>query len=384
MENKEKKNIATAIRISGHSAPGVDQIPYRIWRKLDDLAVDVLYEAALEMQKPDAERILVEAHMDRTDVLGRHDFNLGILCCLPKKPAGTHENLGDFYSPSDTRPLSIVNTDNRLIASALRLAWEPIFNKWVSKVQRVFLKGRSMLANVIDIDEASMTVSLKEKYGGLVLFDFKAAFPSLSHDYLFSCLEHLGVPAFALNAIKLLYSQVRCVIKVKGTDHGEVDMKTGVRQGCPLSPLLFAVTVDLLLRRLTRLFPGTVFRAFADDIGAVFNDIIADADKIMEVFKQYGDASGLELNFPKTIVVPLWEGRETDARVESVKQNKRWENVDFRSAAVYLGFALGPGKGDSSWDKASRKFTQRVLLCVHRSRASTFRSTPTTPSLSLS
>ena len=137
------------------------------------MAVDVLYEAALEMQKPDAERILVEAHMDRTDFLGRHDFNLGILCCLPKKPAGKLENLGDFYSPSDTRPLSIVNTDNRLIASALRLAWEPIFNKWVSKVQRVFLKGRSMLANVIDIDEASMTVSLKEKYGGVVLFDLR-------------------------------------------------------------------------------------------------------------------------------------------------------------------------------------------------------------------
>ena len=80
-----------------------------------------------------------------------------------------------------------MNTDNRILASAMRLAWEPTFNKWVSRLQRGFLKGRSMLANLLDIDEAAMTVSLKEKHGGLVLFDFKAAFPSLSHDYLIKC-----------------------------------------------------------------------------------------------------------------------------------------------------------------------------------------------------
>ena len=117
------------------------------------------------MQKDEPDSLLVEAYKDRVNTSGRHGFNLDLLYCLPKKASAVHENMGEYYTPSDTRPLSIVNTDNRIIASAMRLTWEPIFNNWVSKVQRGFLKGRSMLANIIDIDEASTTASLTERCG---------------------------------------------------------------------------------------------------------------------------------------------------------------------------------------------------------------------------
>ena len=46
-----------------------------------------------------------------------------------------------------------------------------------------FLKGRNMLSNVIDIDYQAMTVSLKYPGGAMFFFDFKAAFPSVSHDF---------------------------------------------------------------------------------------------------------------------------------------------------------------------------------------------------------
>ena len=161
--------MTRALKISGNSSPGSDEIPYRVWRALGDLAVDTLFDAAAELHFENSATLLSMAYRD-SEGGDRHDFNLGLLCCLPKK-AGTHETIGDFFTASDTRPLTIVNTDNRIIASSLRLVWEPIFNRWVSKLQRGFLKGRSMLANVLDIDEEAMTISLKECYGGLVLFD---------------------------------------------------------------------------------------------------------------------------------------------------------------------------------------------------------------------
>ena len=88
----------------------------------------------MELQCDGAEHLLLLAYKD-TGEQGCHDFNLGLMCCLPKKPAGTHETLGEYFGPEDTRPLAIVNTDNRLIASAYRLAWEPMLEKWISRYQ---------------------------------------------------------------------------------------------------------------------------------------------------------------------------------------------------------------------------------------------------------
>ena len=54
-----------------------------------------------------------------------------------------------YYRGEDTRPLNVVNTDNRLIANAVRLHVEPLLEQWVSPMQQGFLKGRSLLSNVV-------------------------------------------------------------------------------------------------------------------------------------------------------------------------------------------------------------------------------------------
>eukprot|EP00959_Pyramimonas_sp_CCMP1952_P238891 4992067-Pyramimonas_sp.AAC.1 len=52
------------------------------------------------------------------------------------------------------RPLNITNTDNRVLCSAVRMHIEPQISPGASEEQRGFLRGRSMLANVLDIEEA--------------------------------------------------------------------------------------------------------------------------------------------------------------------------------------------------------------------------------------
>ena len=133
-------------------------IPYRAWKAIGDLGVDCLFEAAAFMQRADSLQFLP------------HDFNQAFLCCLPKKVSGVDAEHGDFYDAKNTRPLSLVNTDNRLIANAYRLVVEPIAGDWVSQMQRGFLMKRSLLANVIDIDFVSMRVSSKSDRGMLILF----------------------------------------------------------------------------------------------------------------------------------------------------------------------------------------------------------------------
>ena len=70
-----------------------------------------------------------------------------------------------------------------------------------------------------------------------MLFDFKAAFPSVSHDFLKLCLKYLGMPDSAMKFIHIMYDHNKCYIRIGGVDFPGFDLLGGVRQGCPLSPL---------------------------------------------------------------------------------------------------------------------------------------------------
>ncbi len=76
----------------------------------------------------------------------------------------------------------------------------------------------------------------------------------------------------------------------------------GVRQGCPLSPLLCSVVVDILLRRLCRLYVSSTLRAFADDIGIVVSSYRM-LSGLLSLFDEFAKKSGLHLNLPKTVLI---------------------------------------------------------------------------------
>ena len=62
--------------------------------------------------------------------------------------------MADVYSPDGVRPLNVTNTDNRLIASAVRLAIEPVLANLITLDQKGFIGGRGMLSNILDVEEA--------------------------------------------------------------------------------------------------------------------------------------------------------------------------------------------------------------------------------------
>ena len=354
-----KKHVRTAIAQAKNSMPGPDGIPASAYKALGDLAIDTLFDVINVLCQEGAHDTLVEAYKSMTGSQA-HDFNLSILCLLPKKASGHDEAKGNYYHPGDTRPLSISNVDNRLLASAARLAWEPILERWVSRLQRGFLKGRSMLHNTIDIDWESMVISLKHDGGALVLFDFKAAFPSISHPFLIACLKYLGLPSSAMHFIEAMYDGNKCYMRVHGRDFLGFDLKGGVRQGCPLSPLLFAVCVDILLRMIDMQLKGPMVRAFADDIAAVIHDWEGQCGVLKTIFEEFERISNLGLNVNKTVVIPLWLNGIEEVRRNIDTWAPGWGSVQVESSGTYLGFKVGPGKGSTSWDKPLCKFHDRV------------------------
>ena len=112
---------------------------------------------------------------------------------------------------------------------------------------------------------------------------------------------------------------------------------------------------DLLLRRLTRSFPDVTAKAYAGDLAIVSHDIVKDGKRLMDLFSGYGDISGLRLNLGKTVVVPLWRQGLSEIRSRMAQEDPLWACVKYGDRAEYLGFVLGPGKGEHSWDKPLKK-----------------------------
>ena len=334
-------HVKTALSQAKESAPGPDGIPYKAYKLLGSYAASYLLDASEDLME--------------SGPIGEPapDFNHAYLSCLPKKASRMDAVHGAVFSPSDTRPLSIVNTDNRLIAGAYRVLLEPVFNKWVSPMQRGFLSGRSMLANIADVSHEAMMASLQRSNAALFLFDFEAAFPSVAHEYLWATLLHLGLPAPMVAGIQKLYADNRHTLRVKGESFPSFTTGSGVRQGCPLSPLLFAVVADVLLRKLQHCFPDSTVRAFADDTAMISANVCRDGAAIKHVFVEFERISGLRLSVPKTVLMPLWD--------TSIAQVKRtilrdelicWRHASVSFKAKCLGFMIGPEAGSEGWDKA--------------------------------
>jgi len=290
-----------------------------------------------------------------------NEFNLAVLACIPKKPIESDEIYGDVYDAESTRPLMVVNMENRIIAAAYKRQWEAVAGPGVSAMQKGFIPNRSMLSNVVELEQAAMRASLDSDQAALILLDFRAAFPSIEHGFLLGVLRKMGLPKGAMNMLNTLYRHGKCCITTADGLQDGFDITTGIRQGCPLSPLLFAMTMDMLLHTLqNRLRAGSTIRAFADDVGLVCQSAQEEMPIIEEVLKDWERVTGMEINIKKCVCIPLWREPKELVKDRIAQWVPKWEEMPVEDCATYLGCSIGPGKMEQSWSRAIKKFRARV------------------------
>jgi len=80
--------------------------------------------------------------------------------------------------------------------------------------------------------------------------DFRKAFDSISRTDLWKILAWYGLPKKLVDVIQSLYTDCCSAIRINGDISGWFQLTTAVRQGCILSPLLFAIAIDWVMRRV--------------------------------------------------------------------------------------------------------------------------------------
>ena len=164
----------------------------------------------------------------------------GIISLLPKKGKN---NL--FLK--NWRPLSLLNQDYKIIAKVIATRIKRVLPKIIHRDQTGFLSERyigeniNRLLNIIDYTEKQNIKAI------LIFIDFEKAFDSIDWQFIIKTLEYFNFGNKIIHWVKILYTNVSAMVQNNGWLSESFNLSRGVRQGCPLSPYLFTLCVELLV-----------------------------------------------------------------------------------------------------------------------------------------
>ena len=108
--------------------------------------------------------------------------------------------------------------------------------------------------------------------------------------------------------------------------------------------------------------PETTLRAFADDIAIVVPDVAKALPILSSVFEELGIITGLFLNKPKCVLIPLWPTDVDAAKTQIAQHFPYWADLDVKMYGTYLGYVIGPEAHDQSWKKPVQKYFDNARM----------------------
>ena len=229
----------------------------------------------------------------------------GVISLLPKKDK-------DLASLNNWRPISILNIDYKITSKAIANRIKKVLNIIINDCQTGFLKGRYIGENIRTIFEVIEHLNDENKPGLLFFADFAKAFDSIDHDFIFKVLTYFNFGSSFINWIKLFYKDAQSCVINNGYMSDFFKVRRGVRQGCPLSPYLFILSIEILYKSVHRdasIKGITIYdkeiknTAFADDATFMMDGSRNTFENLINKIDNFGKISGLKLNTNKSIML---------------------------------------------------------------------------------
>eukprot|EP01087_Luapelamoeba_hula_P025151 TRINITY_DN9834_c0_g1_i1.p1 TRINITY_DN9834_c0_g1~~TRINITY_DN9834_c0_g1_i1.p1 ORF type:complete len:1231 (-),score=89.72 TRINITY_DN9834_c0_g1_i1:19-3711(-) len=256
----------------------------------------------------------------------RTDFNEALLLPFPKKP---------YPTEAETRPITVLNTDNRLISNTLNYLLQIHLYPTIHPAQHGFIPTKRIepLAHALAAD---LYHNQQRQNPSFTLFlDLKGAYDSVSRETLFAVLERKGLPKPILHMIRNLHTDAKVTVSLQNQTPATIIVARGVKQGCPLAPLLFNVYLDTFIQAVVpKLQPQLHhFRAFADDMAISFNAPHKDLPELLRGLYTVLSSLSMTLSPTKSAFITV---NYTLPPLPSP-----WSEVPVIDRYVYLGLLVG-------------------------------------------
>lgn len=146
----------------------------------------------------------------------------------------------------DYRPISLIHSVGKLFAKGLALRLAPYMTRIVKINQSAFIRGWQIHENFRAVQLTCRWLHAWHHPAALLKVDLAKAFDPLAWPFLLEVLEHIGFPARWRDWLSALLSTASTKVLVNGRSGRRICHARGLRQGDPLSPLLFVIVMDVL------------------------------------------------------------------------------------------------------------------------------------------
>nr|KAG5696704.1 hypothetical protein BaRGS_012073 [Batillaria attramentaria] len=298
------------------------------------------------------------------------DWKKGHLVKLPKK--------GDLSSCSNWRGIMLLSIPGKVLTRIILERLKTALDKTLREEQAGFRNDRSCTDHI-----ATMRIIIEQSlewqtplYSTFV--DFQKAFDSVDREVIWKLMSHYGFPPKFVNIIRQLYEDATCQVIHDGKLTEPFTVRTGVRQGCILSPTIFLMVVDWVMRQATdgkRTGIQWTFSKqledldFADDI-ALLSHKQQDAQEKLNRVAEEAEKTGLKINISKTEVMRVNHKQHDPIQLHQ-------EDIKEVDKFIYLGSVVSKDGGTdedikSRTNKARHAF--RTLRPIWRSTALSLRN----------
>ena len=367
------EQVKLALKLSKNgTATGLDGCPYELWKELDDL-----YTTAVENRKEGFDILKMIATIFRDirnyGIDERSKFAEGWMCPIYKKK--------DPTDISNYRPITLLNTDYKLLTKALALQLVEPIHKLIHPDQAGFIPRRSIFNHIRLASTVINYAEVMEEDGAIVALDQEKAYDKIRHDYLWETMRAFNIPEDFTKVVKSLYENAHTEVAINGVLSKPFKVTRGVRQGDPLSCLLFDIAIEPLACRFRSCeelegfsIPGAeerlIINLFADDTTLYLskNDRF---DKVESLLQKWCKAAGAKFNIEKTEIIPIGSENHRHEVITTRKINREdQEPLDNRiriakngEAVRSLGSWIGNGVDDlTPWETILDKMRKKLTI----------------------
>ncbi|XP_063613390.1 uncharacterized protein LOC134786664 [Penaeus indicus] len=230
-------------------------------------------------------------------------------------------------------------------------------NEEIAKEQAGFRPGKGTRDQIMNLKMILEKNRERGLDGFLCFINYSKAFDTVAHDNLWNNMYTMGFPTHIILLLKSLYEQQKAAVRTTYGLTDWFDIEQGVRQGCIISPHLFNIYSEMIMRNALEDYEGSIKieghsitnLRYADDVVLIAGSI-DELQNLVDRVKTESEKTGLLLNAKKTKVMKI---QKTPTDQEIIIDGAPVENV---TEFTYLG-ATFTNKVDDS-----KEIRKRITL----------------------